>query len=434
MMSFFRIRYREARVHAYLLCAGGWIVSVASMAARGTTLITGEPKWPDFIHFYTLGTIARTGPIELLYDERGQHARQLAILPWTASDFFRPDTYPPLAALLFRPFTSLPFVIAGLVWGVLTLLAYGACVLAIRMRSGSTSPLHDRGFVLAATFGFPGVWSLFMHGQTTIVVIAAFALAWLALDKLQSRFVAGLAIGLLALKPQFGVLIAIVAVARWEWTLVAGTFASVAIQIAVTISLFGVNILWRYLDAARSVLLTAHMPEIKPYLQHSLRAITSLLPLTADAVTLILLSALVAFFVIDVWRRTVNWRVRMGTLVIGSVLVNPHVYAYDATVLVLAALWLGEEVGYARWFWQRAYWITAAFVLPFALLIKLQVSVVLLMELLAQVWVRTRRGEIGHVGPVRSTALPCSSVSPAASANSLEQSARPGEALTRPQY
>jgi len=414
MTSFFRVRYREARVHAVLVCAGGWLVSLASMATPGTSSITGEPKWPDFIHFYTLGTIARSGPIELLYDERGQHATQIRILPWTASDFFRPDTYPPLAALLFRPFTSLPFVSAGLVWGLLTLLTYCACVLAVRSRSGRTSPLHDRGFVLAAALGFPAVWSLFMHGQTTVIVVVAFALAWLALDTRQSRFVAGLAIGLLALKPQFGILIAIVALARREWALIAGTLASVAIQAAVTISLFGVNILWRYVDTARSVLLTAHVPEIKPHLQHSLRALTSLLPLTADAVTLILLSALVAFAVADVWRRTGNWRVRMGTLVIGSVLVNPHLYAYDATVLVLACLWLGEEVGYAVWFWQRAYWITAALLFPTALVVKLQISVVLLMELLAQVWVRTRRGEIGRVDPVVSATVQCSDAKAAA--------------------
>jgi len=131
-------------------------------------------------------------------------------------------------------------------------------------------------------------------------------------------------------------------------------------------------------------------------------------------VTLILLSALVAFAVADVWRRTGNWRVRMGTLVIGSVLVNPHLYAYDATVLVLACLWLGEEVGYAVWFWQRAYWITAALLFPTALVVKLQISVVLLMELLAQVWVRTRRGEIGRVDPVVSATVQCSDAKAAA--------------------
>jgi hypothetical protein len=409
MASFFRLRYREARAHTYILCAGAWLVSLVSIATPGTSSMTGGPKWPDFIHFYTLGTIVRTGPIELLYDERGQHARQTEILPWTAADFFRPDTYPPLAALVFWPFTSLPFVMAGLVWGLLTLIAYCACVLVVANRSGTTSPLQDRGFVLAAALGFPPVWLMVMHGQTTIIVVVAFAFAWLALDRREWRFAAGLAIGLLALKPQFGVLITVVAFARREWRLIMGTLTSVAVQIAVTVRLFGVDILWRYLDTTMSVLLTAHVPEIKPYLQHSLRAITSLLPLKANAVTLMLLSGLVALMVIDIWRRTANWRIRMGTLVIGSVLVNPHLYAYDATVLVLAGLWLGEEAGRAEWFWQRVYWITASLFFPIALVSKLQISVVLMTELLGQVWVRTRAGGIGSgalTGPSVAAPVP----------------------------
>jgi len=389
--SFFRLRYREARAHAYILCAGGWLLSLVSIALPGVMRIGGGPKWPDFIHFYTLGDIARSGPIALLYDERGQHARQMAILPWTTSDFFRPDTYPPLAALLFAPLTRLPFVVAGLVWGLLMLVIFVMCVGKVVRRSAPDSPLQDRPFVMAASLGFPSVWSMVMHGQTTIIVILAFALAWMALEA-RARFAAGFAIGLLALKPQFGVLIAIVAVVMGEWRLVLGTLACVAIQAGFTVLLFGTGILQLYVKTAISVLQTAHMPEIKPYLQHSLRAITSLLPPTADAILLVALSGAVAVLVIDVWRRTASWRVRMGTLVLGSVLINPHLYAYDGAVLVLAGLWLGEEAGRAEWFWQRVYWLTVAMLFPVALVIKVQISVLLMIELLVQVWMRTRAG------------------------------------------
>jgi hypothetical protein len=199
------------------------MVSLISIATPGVKSMTGESKWPDFIHFYTLGTIARTGPIELLYDERGQHARQAEILPGTEADFFRPDTYPPLAAMVFAPFTVLPFVPAGAVWGIATLAAFAACVRAIANRSGPDSPLHDRRFVWTATLGFPAVWSLVMHGQSTMLVVLPFTLAWLALDQYRSRFWAGVALGLLALKPQFGVVLAIVVCARREWTMIAAS-------------------------------------------------------------------------------------------------------------------------------------------------------------------------------------------------------------------
>jgi hypothetical protein len=331
----------------------------------------------------------------LLYDERPQHARQNDILPGTESDFFRPDTYPPLAALIFAPFTVLPFVLAGMVWGLCTLAALAACVLTIANRSGPASPLRDRRFLWTAALGFPAVWSLVMHGQSTILVVLGFALAWLALDVRSSRYWAGFALGLLALKPQFGVVFAIIAIARREWKMVAGTLTAIAIQIALTIVIFGADILRIYAATAIAVMRTAHIPEIKPYLQHSLRALTSLLPLEADAILLLLLGGIVAWIVADIWRSTANWRIRMGALVIGSLLVNPHVYAYDTTVLVLAGLWLGDAVGRdARWFWQRAYWITVTVFFPTALVIKLQLSVLLMLELLAQIWIRMRAGEL----------------------------------------
>ena len=72
---------RKARVHALLLATIAWAIDLGATAMPGAYLPTGQAKWTDFVHFYTLGTIARTGPIGLLYDEVGQHARQAMLLP-----------------------------------------------------------------------------------------------------------------------------------------------------------------------------------------------------------------------------------------------------------------------------------------------------------------------------------------------------------------
>ena len=378
---------KRARAHAVLLATIGWIVAVGAVVVPGPFLPTGQAKWTDFVHFYTLGNIARTGPIELLYDEVGQHARQVALLPAYASAFFRADTYPPLVATAFAPLSRLPYVISGLVWGAITLAAYVACVLLITRQASPASPLRDRRFVLAVCLAFPPVWLLFIHGQTTIAPFVSFAFAWAALEQ-RRPFLAGVAIGFIALKPQLGVVIALVAVLSGEWRIVAGAVTSVVLQVAATVWLFGTSIVWRYVATSIDVLRTAHVEEVKPYLQHSLRVLTTLAPGPVAPVLLALGSIAIVWVVWSVWRSTTDSRVRMGVVVIGSVLVNPHLYVYDATLLVLAGLWLGLVVGNESWFWRRAYWLTVALLIPTAQFAWVQLSVLLMIELLYQLWRR----------------------------------------------
>ena len=64
-----------------------------------------------------------------------------------------------------------------------------------------------------------------------MVPVAAYALAWLALTR-GRMFLAGLALGLLSVKPQFGLMLAFVTLACGEWWLMAGAITSVALQAA----------------------------------------------------------------------------------------------------------------------------------------------------------------------------------------------------------
>jgi hypothetical protein len=371
----------------------GWLVAVGAVAVPGPFLPTGQAKWTDFVHFYTLGNIARTGPIELLYDEVGQYARQVTLLPEYATAFYRPDTYPPLLATAFAPLSRLPYETSGLVWGATTLAAYLTCVLLIARRAGPASPLRDRRFVLAGGLAFPPVWLLFIHGQTTIFPFVSFALAWAALER-RRPFLAGLAIGCIALKPQLGVAIAVVAVLSGEWRIVAGAVTSVVLQAAATVWLFGTSIVWTYVATCIEVFQTAHVGEVKPHIQHSLRVLTSLAPGPVAPVLLVLGSIVVLWAVWRVWQSTTDPRVRMGVVVIGSVLVNPHLYVYDATLLVLAGLWLGLVIGDESWFWRRSYWLTVALLIPTAKFVPVQLSVLLMIELLYQLY--RRRASLGE--------------------------------------
>jgi hypothetical protein len=77
-----RIRYEDAKTHALVLAGVGWLFVVLSVGLGSTNRSRFGPlKWTDFVHFYTLGDIARSRDRALLYDEHAQHVRQVALVP-----------------------------------------------------------------------------------------------------------------------------------------------------------------------------------------------------------------------------------------------------------------------------------------------------------------------------------------------------------------
>jgi hypothetical protein len=80
--------------------------------------------------------------------------------------------------------------------------------------------------------------------------------------------------------------------------------------------------------------------------------------------------------------------VRLGVVILASVLVNPHLIVYDAAVLVLPLLWFGAYVqerrrpADARVYWTTVYWLCLTFLAPTAAAIGVQASVLLMAWLM----------------------------------------------------
>jgi hypothetical protein len=84
-----------------------------------------------------------------------------------------------------------------------------------------------------------------------------------------------------------------------------------------------------------------------------------------------------------VWRRIDSVDARFGVLVFCAVLVNPHLFVYDAAVLALPILWLGGWIEEAKppfraAYWQAVYFLYFLTLIPTARIIILQGSVLLM--------------------------------------------------------
>jgi hypothetical protein len=315
------------------------------------------------------------------------HDAQVALVPESDPELY-PPVYPPQIAMLFAPFSSLPYLGALLAWIGITIALFAAIVWS-GWRAVSRS-LPDRVFVFIACAAFPPFWSLVLHGQMTIVVLAAFWAGWRALER-GHRFVAGFAFAMLAVKPQFGLPLAVVSLACGEWWLIAGAVTSIAMQGVAVLLLLGAGAMSDYASFVPVMIRHADLLEPKPYQSHSLRTLTRIAPASADIVLWIAGCAVLLAIAVKAWKSAAPLRVRLGIVMLVSVLVNPHLIVYDAAVLVLPLMWLGAHLAqlghrkYAHMYWTMVYWLFVLLLTPTAAVIGVQGSVFLMIGLLVLV-------------------------------------------------
>jgi hypothetical protein len=219
-----------ARARAWrnvLLVLSALAIVVWCALSRHGVDVTGKPLGTDFASFYAASRLTLSGHPAAAYDVASHHAAQSAIfsrdLGYAA--FF----YPPLFLLICAPLGLLPYLASLAVW----LGATGAAFLAA-MRGWL-----GEGFGLAAVLAFPALLLNLGHGQNAFLSAALLGAGALALNP--RPILAGVALGLLAYKPQLGLMIPVALIAARRWTTLAAAAATVLLMAAASLALFGVE-------------------------------------------------------------------------------------------------------------------------------------------------------------------------------------------------
>jgi glycosyl transferase family 87 len=376
---------RQAKGHAILVAVIVWIMAtVVSFTGTSDRGIAGPLKGADFVQFYTLGHLASAHRISEMYDAASFHEAQAEFLPESAREIY-PPVYPPQAAVMFAPMSGLSYQRALFIWSLITIAGYALIVWSAWKVVADRLP--DRTFVIAAAAAFPPFWILILHGQVTVILLFAFWAGWLALEH-HRRWLAGFAFGLLALKPQFGIPLVVVVLASGEWAMLTGAVTSVMAQAVVVWMMLGSDAFTTFADSIPTTIAYADLLEAKPFMSHSLRALTRLTPNWIGLPMWAALAAIVLWFTVRAWKSDAPLRVRLGAVVLAATLVNPHVIIYDLTVLILPLIWFGsymqeparrEEAGA---YWTAVYWLFVLTFMPTAAVIPLQASVFVMVGLL----------------------------------------------------
>jgi alpha-1,2-mannosyltransferase len=190
---------------------------------------------------------------------------------------------------------------------------------------------------LLVAAAFPAVFVNIGHGQNGFLSAALLAGALLWLDRRPA--LAGLLFGLLAYKPQFGILIPLVLLVTGRWTVIGAASATVAALSAITWLVFGAGV-WNAFAASaefsRAVVLEAGATGWEK-IQSIFSAVRNLggPPEIAYAAQATLLLALAASL-ISLWRGRAAYDLKAAALVIACLLATPYVLDYDLMVLAVS--------------------------------------------------------------------------------------------------
>lgn len=292
----------------------------------------------DFISFWTAGHLAASGRAAEAYDWHLLKQAQLALGAQEFEGFFAWHN-PPVFFAFVVPFATLPYPIAWIAW----IGSTAACfVLALR--------LILPGFLLPAALAAPATLWCAVAGQNGFLIAALMAGCLALLDR--RPVLAGALLGVLTVKPQFGLLFPVFLLVLRRWRVFVAASATTLLLAAVSALLFGTEA-WVAFAASVGTTQGALAEGGAGWLKLQ-TAYALAFRLTGDTRQAAALHAgfalILAGLLLRQWLAPTRPARQAAALVAAAYLVTPYAYVYDAVLLTTAAAFLlrdGLDRGFA---------------------------------------------------------------------------------------
>jgi glycosyl transferase family 87 len=316
-----------AFVFSQLYRFGGWLLNSS-----------GAPVYTDFTTGWVAGVQALHGEVAALYDPAEFLQIQTALLG--AQKFLYPNwPYPPTFSLIMAPFALLPYFWSFVTWILITLLG---CIVVVYLvvRRSSAIPL-----VLASPFT---LWNI-LAGQNGFLTASLLGASLLFLER--QPVLAGVFIGFLTYKPQFGILLPVALAAAKQWRAVASAVVTAALFVGASVAAFGVSsweafpiglfqqfgvvfeaeglpdsaATWGYLQTVYGLIRYLHGGAALAWLGQGITA---------------LCAAIIVWFV---WRSPTRYALKAAILSALVLLASPYGFAYDMAAIAIPVAFLARD-------------------------------------------------------------------------------------------
>src|SRR3984893_1194579 len=332
----------SARARSYsLILLGICTIAMAGWIALSDGLIdrNGKPIGTDYSNVYAAGSLTWQGRPTEAYAPALQHAAEKAVFGGREVPFYGWH-YPPFFLAVAFVVAAVPYAWGLAIWLAASLTAYLAAIRAIL-------PGAETLLIAAA---FPAVVVNIGHGQNGFLTAALLGGALHLLDR--RPWLAGVLIGALAYKPQFGVLIPIALLAGGRWNTIAAALATVAALLAVSFVTLGGGVWHAFADSM-------HFTQTVVLEQGStgwekIQSIFSATRMwgagvhTAYAVQ-IALALMLAASLAWLWQSDAAFELKAAGLATASLLATPYVLDYDLVALAVAIAFFASH-GLSRGF------------------------------------------------------------------------------------
>lgn len=293
----------------------------------------------DFTNVYAAGRLALGGDAPLAWDWEAHKHVQEAVLGHTFTGYFGWH-YPPPYLLVAAALAWLPYTTAFAGFVVVTFIPYA---MVVRRLAGS-----QLGWLVAA--GCPLALHNVLIGQNGFLTAALMGAALLTLPK--RPWLAGVFIGLMIYKPQYGLLFPLALVAARQWRTIASAALTAAALVALSWLAFGTDAwtaFFQWLPRASQAFLVAG-EAVFGKMQSVLSLVRYLGGSDALARTLQGTASLAAAgAVAAIWASRADYDLKAAALATAALIATPYLYPYDMVVLALPVallLRLGARTGF----------------------------------------------------------------------------------------
>ena len=293
----------------------------------------------DFVNVWAAGRLALEGHPAQAWDWDIQKQVELALLRQDFIGYFAWH-YPPPFLFIASLLAQFPYSVAFIGWVSASFVPY-----LVMMRAIVGRPF---GWLLAASF--PMVFNNTLVGQNGFLTAALIG-GTLYLIPVRP-ILAGVCLGLLTYKPQYGLLFPLVLIAASQWT-VFFSAAVVAVAMAfVSWLAFGTES-WQAFFHWLPMFSQAFLTEGKAT-WWKLQSLFSLVRYLGGTEQLAwtfqwVLTAAVAVVLVLMWRSRISYSLKAAALAAGTLLTTPYLFMYDMMVLAIPVAFL-VRIGLKRGF------------------------------------------------------------------------------------
>jgi arabinofuranan 3-O-arabinosyltransferase len=310
----------------------GYLIVLGGSYLQGHFLTDpqGRPIANDFVNVWAAGRLALDGTAPAAYDWTLHRAAEVRAVGYDFDGYYGWH-YPPPAFFFAAVLATLPYLVAAVIWLLTTLAAYAAAIAGI---------LGLRTGVLFA-LGFPAaIWNI-TAGQNGFLTAALIGGTLGLLERHPA--LAGICLGLLTYKPQFGLLFPIVLIADRRWpTIVVAALTTIALA-ALSWLVFG-SASWEAFVHWAPLSSRALIDEgaLDWYRLQSMFALVRAhggsepLAWTVQGIVSLVLAVGLAWL----WKSRVAFELKAAALAAGALLATPYLFMYDLVVLAVAVAFL----------------------------------------------------------------------------------------------